>query len=98
MLFVAALEAQVETEHEERTHLVREKHELERRLLELMDRSSVAPDDDTVHRWTTTQAEGIHAQTMCFLDHFIGSYSLLVLCISYPDSHRYAKYVLITVI
>lgn len=40
----------METEHEERTHLVRDKHELERRMLELMDRSSVAPDDDTIHR------------------------------------------------
>lgn len=40
----------METEHEERTQLVRDKHQLERRLLEVMDRSSVAPDDDTVHR------------------------------------------------
>lgn len=34
-----ALESQLESEHEERTLVVREKHELERRLAALQDRS-----------------------------------------------------------
>ncbi|PSN42313.1 hypothetical protein C0J52_11149 [Blattella germanica] len=49
---VKALEAQLESEHEERTQLLREKHELERRLgaLEEMGRASRATDEDQLHR------------------------------------------------
>lgn len=51
MRFVA-FEAQLENEHEERTLLVREKHELERRLIELMetDRNEKACDEALFHR------------------------------------------------
>jgi myosin-18 len=46
------LEAQLESEHEERTQLLREKHELERRLgaLEEAGRASRATDEDQLHR------------------------------------------------
>ncbi|XP_023703143.1 unconventional myosin-XVIIIa isoform X2 [Cryptotermes secundus] len=49
---VKALEAQLESEHEERTQLLREKHELERRLgaLEEEGRASRATDEDQLHR------------------------------------------------
>ncbi|XP_069699013.1 unconventional myosin-XVIIIa isoform X2 [Periplaneta americana] len=49
---VKALEAQLESEHEERTQLLREKHELERRLgaLEEAGRASRATDEDQLHR------------------------------------------------
>lgn len=49
---IAALEAQLESEHEERTQLLREKHELERRLgaLEEADRANRATDEDQLHR------------------------------------------------
>lgn len=45
-------EAQLENEHEERTHLVREKHELERRLIELLetDKNEKACDEAVFHR------------------------------------------------
>ncbi|XP_043225298.1 unconventional myosin-XVIIIa-like isoform X2 [Amphibalanus amphitrite] len=39
-----ALEAQLETEHEERTALVREKHELERRII-MLNESTISQDD-----------------------------------------------------
>ena len=44
----AALEAQLESEHEERTLLVREKHELERQLLSVAQQAANAMDDDTI--------------------------------------------------
>jgi myosin-18 len=46
------LEAQLESEHEERTQLLREKHELERRLgaLEEAGRANRATDEDQLHR------------------------------------------------
>jgi myosin-18 len=49
---IAALEAQLESEHEERTQLLKEKHELERRLgaLEEAGRASRATDEDQLHR------------------------------------------------
>ncbi|KAK7864786.1 hypothetical protein R5R35_012278 [Gryllus longicercus] len=49
---VKALEAQLESEHEERTQLVRERHELERRLavLEEQNRNARVTDEDTLHR------------------------------------------------
>ena len=49
---IAALEAQLESEHEDRTQLLREKHELERRLgaLEEADRANRATDEDQLHR------------------------------------------------
>ncbi|XP_012280974.1 unconventional myosin-XVIIIa isoform X2 [Orussus abietinus] len=49
---VKALEAQLETEHEERTILLREKHELERRLVavEEQDRTERAAEAETVQR------------------------------------------------
>lgn len=49
---VKALEAQLESEHEERTQLLREKHELERRLgaLEEAGRANRATDEDQLHR------------------------------------------------
>lgn len=49
---IAALEAQLESEHEERTQLLREKHELERRLgaLEEAGRANRATDEDQLHR------------------------------------------------
>ena len=40
----AALEAQLETEHEERTALVREKHELERRII-MLNETTISQDD-----------------------------------------------------
>jgi len=43
-----ALEAQLESEHEERTLLVREKHELERQLLSVAQQAANAMDDDTI--------------------------------------------------
>lgn len=45
---VKALEAQLESEHEERTLLVREKHELERQLLSVAQQAANAMDDDTI--------------------------------------------------
>ncbi|XP_042862173.1 protein piccolo-like isoform X4 [Penaeus japonicus] len=47
---VKALEAQLENEHEERTMLVREKHELERRITDLQDRTITHVDEDYVHK------------------------------------------------
>ncbi|XP_070001522.1 unconventional myosin-XVIIIa isoform X13 [Penaeus vannamei] len=47
---VKALEAQLENEHEERTLLVREKHELERRIADLQDRTITHVDEDYVHK------------------------------------------------
>lgn len=49
---VKALEAQLENEHEERTILLREKHELERRLAVAAenDRTERAVDEATLHR------------------------------------------------
>ncbi|GLG96316.1 Myosin heavy chain, non-muscle [Gryllus bimaculatus] len=49
---VKALEAQLESEHEERTQLVRERHDLERRLavLEEQNRNARVTDEDTLHR------------------------------------------------
>ncbi|XP_017847172.1 unconventional myosin-XVIIIa isoform X2 [Drosophila busckii] len=43
---IKALECQLETEHEERTLLLREKHELERRLASMEDRDRVDRDAD----------------------------------------------------
>ncbi|XP_043661741.1 unconventional myosin-XVIIIa-like [Drosophila teissieri] len=43
---IKALECQLETEHEERTLLLREKHELERRLSSMEDRDRVDRDAD----------------------------------------------------
>ena len=52
---VKALESQLENEHEERTILLREKHELERRLvaIEEQDRAERAAEADTMHRYVT---------------------------------------------
>ncbi|KAJ9580909.1 hypothetical protein L9F63_023911, partial [Diploptera punctata] len=49
---VKALEAQLESEHEERTQLLREKHELERRLgaVEEAGRANRATEEDQLHR------------------------------------------------
>ncbi|XP_048267642.1 unconventional myosin-XVIIIa isoform X7 [Bombus terrestris] len=49
---VKALESQLENEHEERTILLREKHELERRLvaIEEQDRAERAAEAETMHR------------------------------------------------
>ncbi|XP_043263257.1 unconventional myosin-XVIIIa-like isoform X5 [Colletes gigas] len=49
---VKALESQLENEHEERTILLREKHELERRLvtIEEQDRAERAIEVETMHR------------------------------------------------
>ncbi|OAD58271.1 Unconventional myosin-XVIIIa [Eufriesea mexicana] len=49
---VKALESQLENEHEERTILLREKHELERRLvaIEEQDRAERAAEAETTHR------------------------------------------------
>ena len=49
-LFPLALEAQLESEHEERTLLVREKHELERQLLSMAQHAAHAADDDTIQK------------------------------------------------
>ena len=49
-LIILAIEAQLEAEHEERTGLVREKHELERRLLELTSELSQSTNDVVVHK------------------------------------------------
>lgn len=50
---VKALESQLENEHEERTILLREKHELERRLvaIEEQDRAERAAEAETMHRY-----------------------------------------------
>ena len=45
-----ALEAQLESEHEERTQLVREKHELERQLVALTQQAAQAIDDETIFK------------------------------------------------
>ena len=45
-----ALEAQLENEHEERTQLVREKHELERRVVDAMSRNISNVDEESHHR------------------------------------------------
>ena len=45
---MSALEVQLESEHEERTHLVREKHELERQLLSFAQQAAQAVDDEVV--------------------------------------------------
>ncbi|KAK7082070.1 Myosin tail [Halocaridina rubra] len=47
---IKSLEAQLENEHEERTLLVREKHELERRIADLQDRTITHVDEDYVHK------------------------------------------------
>lgn len=48
---VKALEQQLETEHDERQALIREKHELERRLIDLSERPPEPNHDaETVHR------------------------------------------------
>lgn len=47
---VKALESQLENEHEERTLLVREKHELERRVSDLQDRNVGQVDEEYVHK------------------------------------------------
>lgn len=46
------MEVQLEAEHEERTHLLREKHELERRLIEILeaDKNERACDEALFHR------------------------------------------------
>ncbi|MPC25354.1 Unconventional myosin-XVIIIa [Portunus trituberculatus] len=44
------LESQLENEHEERTLLVREKHELERRVSDLQDRHVSQVDEEYVHK------------------------------------------------
>ena len=46
----SALEGQLENEHEERTLLVREKHELERRVSDLQDRNVSHVDEDYIHK------------------------------------------------
>lgn len=50
---VKALESQLENEHEERTILLREKHELERRLvaIEEQDRAERVAEAETMHRY-----------------------------------------------
>lgn len=52
LFFFVALEAQLENEHEERTILLREKHELERRLTTALenDRSEKACDEAVLQR------------------------------------------------
>lgn len=50
LLSPIALEAQLESEHEERTLLVREKHELERQLLSMAQHAAHAADDDTIQK------------------------------------------------
>lgn len=47
---MTALESQLESEHEERTLLVREKHELERQLLSMAQHAAHAVDDDTIQK------------------------------------------------
>lgn len=47
-IYFVALEAQLESEHEERTILVREKHELERQLLTMAQHAANAADDETI--------------------------------------------------
>lgn len=51
-MFVVALESQLESEHEERTLLLREKHELERRLVAALetDRTDKASDEALMQR------------------------------------------------
>ena len=44
------MESQLENEHEERTLLVREKHELERRVSDLQDRNVGQVDEEYVHK------------------------------------------------
>lgn len=52
MCLFPALESQLETEHDERTQLVREKHDLERRLASYheTEKSSLAADEALLHR------------------------------------------------
>lgn len=45
-MIIAALECQLETEHEERTMLLRERHELERKLADVEDRERCTRNSD----------------------------------------------------
>ncbi|XP_071540833.1 unconventional myosin-XVIIIa-like [Panulirus ornatus] len=79
---VKALEAQLENEHEERTLLVREKHELERRLADLHDRAMTHVDEDYVHKLKKelkkTKALLRDTQTMLEKSQSEGGHKLLV--------------------
>ncbi len=45
---VKALEQQLESEHEERIHFVREKHDLETKIMNLQELASRSTDEDQV--------------------------------------------------
>ncbi|XP_042238806.1 uncharacterized protein LOC121877237 isoform X2 [Homarus americanus] len=79
---VKALEAQLENEHEERTLLVREKHELERRITELQDRTITHVDEDYIHKLKKelkkTKALLRDTQTMLEKSQSEGGHKLLV--------------------
>lgn len=76
------LEAQLENEHEERTLLVREKYELERRIGELQDRTVPHVDEDYVHKLKKelkkTKALLRDTQTMLEKSQSEGGHKLLV--------------------
>lgn len=71
---VKALESQLENEHEERTILLREKHELERRLvaIEEQDRADRAVDAETTQRFTIfcLKIIFVYIQIAFYLNHF----------------------------
>ncbi|XP_050714026.1 serine/arginine repetitive matrix protein 2-like isoform X3 [Eriocheir sinensis] len=79
---VKALETQLENEHEERTLLVREKHELERRVSDLQDRTAAHVDEEYVHKLKKelkkTKALLRDTQTMLEKSQQEGGHKLLV--------------------
>ncbi|XP_069953544.1 unconventional myosin-XVIIIa-like isoform X2 [Cherax quadricarinatus] len=79
---IKALESQLENEHEERTVVVREKHELERRINELQDRTITHVDEDYVHKLKKelkkTKALLRDTQTMLEKSQSEGGHKLLV--------------------
>nr|XP_045601372.1 unconventional myosin-XVIIIa-like isoform X14 [Procambarus clarkii] len=79
---IKALEAQLENEHEERTLLVREKHEQERRINELQDRTITHVDEDYIHKLKKelkkTKALLRDTQTMLEKSQSEGGHKLLV--------------------
>ncbi len=48
LIQVKALEQQLESEHEERIHFVREKHDLETKIMNLQELASRSTDEDQV--------------------------------------------------
>lgn len=91
----AALEAQLESEHDERTQLVRDKHDLERRLVEAHNRSYATVEEDAFHRvkkeLKKTKALLKDTQTMLEKSQSEGSNKLLLRQLKTQVGFRIAK-------